>query len=468
MKDGEDREIKGVNVKCERTLLRDDLKKTQMEEGKKRKKVKADKKRKKRQKKKKREGEKGNLHKSSMDESRVESKDSEKKKSKGSNISSQSGSNNNTSHNNDESMVTNPNTSTLTHQNNASFFQNIPPGMVPPQQANPNAPSQVNYANYYPPNRMPPYPHPQQIYPYWNQGNLNNSYQVYPPYQPQNYNPHANYNLAQSFNHQGPSPYQHQAMPNHGGYPYQQPPVQLAQANLATAAFQAQQTQNQRKQNQGFKVVDEHGNFKMENLETKFSTDHLSDIGNETLVSFAPLRGFEPKRIIVDQTQSEKNPLSKSGKSRRGTMSYNSDYLKKIEGKSSSELERERLKAIMDQDYIDDTASVMAQSGKWKYSNKMIKEEDEFVCIDEDDFEDYPELKARPRTQLQEHEKSKAQDEINQGSSRPEDEFLMGFKVVEKEEKKMNDSRYVSQNAEIYSNDEHKLFKSVWKVWDAN
>lgn len=222
--------------------------------------------------------------------------------------------------------------------------------------------------------------------------------------------------------------------------------------------------------NQDFKVIEEGGNFQMENLETKFSTDHLSDIGNETEVSFKPLRGFEPKRVIADGTQSEKNSFSdKSGKLRgRGAMSFNSASLKKKSYKSSSELERERLKAIMDQDYIDDTASVTAQSGKWNYSGKTIKEEDEFVCIDEEDFEGYPELEPRQRTQLQVKEKSKAQNEINHHTPGPEDEFLMGFKVVEKSGDKLNDSRYVCQNAEIYTKDDQNSFKSVWKVWHAN
>lgn len=487
---GNTTKIGDVELVLERTLLRDELKRTQMEEAEKRRKTRADKKKRKKQNKKKRRGSQNNasllddsqntkekniLKKKIIDEIKRGDKEKSAEKKKGLNQDKKKD-----LKKEETTPVTkikadlNPQTDQYKPPPVKKIEKTTPANHLPPQAT----PPPNNYQN-------PPYQqHPPQNYypPQQNYGYLPNNPQMTPPmgpppynqnyYPPQQYqNPNMNYMLYQyhQTHYKPPQPYYYP--PNAGHQPsYPQ--------NHQNHNF------NQNIQKKESSEEKEKGKFQLESPYTRFSTEHLSDIDNETISSHQPLRGFEPTRIIADETQSEKRLLSETSKpKKRDTFSYKSDY----QGKASSELEEDRLKAIMDQDYMNETASVIAQSGKGKREKTGDEEDDGFVCIDkEHDYDPYPELHNGPTTQLQDKEKSGARNEI---SMSPEvDEFLMGFKVVEKNKKKRfenfedpqldkNNSReefsrsgrYVSKEADLFCRkDDNKVVKSTWRVWDEN
>lgn len=389
IKGGLEQEIEGIKVICEKTMLRDDLKKTQMEEGQKRRKKKPNKKSK----------NQGNKDSSGHDSQLQISKDT----IQGSlNITGDS----KKVHNETPVLPPQP-------QHPSNLFSSI--SAIPHQ--NPQIFNHYNqhlsgYTQY------PQHPLPQQ-------NQFNNSTFSNPINQLNNQNLNLLlYQYHQNMYNQAAQPPQHQ--------PYFPPPI-----------------------NNYIQPKKEEEQFQFENPMTRFSSEHLSDIDNNSLSSHQPLKGFEPTRVIVDETQSEKQILSsrRNLEKKRDTLSFKSDYLE-FKEKKSSELERERLQAIMDQDYEDDTVSVRAQSGKFKFidndnrnfNREVIDEDDEFVFIEDDDMK----KKEKRRTNIVE-----------------DDDFLMGFKIVEKSDKGST-GKYVSKNAELYSRVEDKVVKSTWKVWDAD
>lgn len=322
--------------------------------------------------------------------------------------------------------------------------------------------------------------YPQNIPPYQNQNpniTLNFQPQTHSQlmYNPNNvyYSPNQTYHSQQHPVYYGH--YQHpQFIQQQQPFIYNQlqPPMN---PNFNLALYQYHQNisnQNFQNNSQIYQKVEEKEedgeNFNLEPTYTKFSDEHLSDVNS--ISTHSPLAGFEPIRIISEKTQSEKpvvpnHSLKQGNDSKRFAVSSKSNYIKNhpLVTKSSSELEKQRLQAILDQDYLDEAASVMAQKNNFVVVNKDNDNDDDFFYIAEESIEE--ETESRESTVKSEKFKN------FKNSSKEDDygEFLMGFKVVEKSNNKKEREKYISEEADLFcKKEDNKIVKSTWKVWDAS
>ena len=403
LSEGEIHEVCGEMLECKKTLLRDKLKKIQMEQAKIRK---MEKRTKKKKNKKKKKTKLAKPEQENKDEPKEQPKPQDKKKK-------------------------------LVYKKETEFTLNAiypPTNILPPEPLLSHNQLLLPTSNQYyqQPLYQPQYPHPllsnqpqapsllynSQPPPMYYQ----NVYQPPPP--PQSYLPVYNHPLnlhGLPPAHQIPYPSPQSALSNSAKDPSSHHSISLKEAELPKSKEKG--------------VIQDSPDF----LEkTTFSSDTTSYIGNQSAGDLdKPLSGFRIMRVITEETKSEKAAYEEKARY-RGTHSFKSEYITNQRLEDRSRIEEERLKQIMDEDYHDEIAST---KGLYHQEHDVERiegyDENEFVKVGHNEN-----LKVIPETKISQI-----------------DDFLSGFKVIDSAKPNPNGERLESNGSEERTSESDKSSK---------
>ena len=237
---------------------------------------------------------------------------------------------------------------------------------------------------------------------------------------------------------------------------------------------------------------------------TTFTSDNTSYIGNHSVYSREALPGFDMTRKMVLETQSQKTSIMQNSIA-QDTLSIKSEYVRRKQFEQSCEIEQERVKKILDEDFQDEIASTRAlhnhaPSGATGMSGpadpSLQDSHEEWTMLsgsqvsgvgtglnykNRGDEEKQQILKERPLTQLRKtNEKSSPRKAAKKISKI--DEFISGFKVIDEadefvsfEDKKSSrkvsskESKKAPLNKRKQSGSkeskESKKSSSTWRLW---